>query len=340
MKKLKICVLMGGNSPEHEISILSGKEVIKNLDQKKYEISPIVISKKGVWQLTNTESILNIKNPIKNKGSGKDIVLQSKEHIDAFYSKDNKKIDIFFIVMHGPFGEDGKIQGMLDLIGMKYTGSGVLASALGMDKLKFRKIMVSEKLPIPKYLVFKKGNYKKEIYKCNQFPYFIKPHDQGSSVGTSIAKNKAQLLKSMANAFKFSDTILVDKYIKGREFTCGVLGDKKPFALSVVEIIPKRGEFFDYISKYTESGSEEIAPAKISRNLERHIKSLAIRVFQAIGASGFGRIDFLMDSKNKLYILEINTIPGLTKMSLLPKSAKASGLTYSKLLDKIIEYAI
>lgn len=306
MNKIKVAVLMGGKSSEHEISILSGQQVVANLNQNKYEVFPVVISKTGDLKIN---SILN------------------------------KKVDLVFIAMHGPYGEDGTIQGMLELMDIHYTGSGVLASALGMDKIKFRKIIEIENIPIPKYIVVNKNEKMKKLKALGGFPYFVKPHDQGSSVGASIAKNKNELKKSLNEAFKYSNKVLIDEYIKGRELTCSIIGNEKPIALPVLEIIPKKGNFFDYKSKYVEGGSNEIIPEDIPNRLIEKVKELSIEVFKAISCRGFARVDFLLKA-GKLYVLEINTIPGLTQMSLLPKSAKAFGLTYSQLLDKIIKLAL
>lgn len=304
MNKINVIVLMGGKSSEHEVSILSGTNVVTNLNSQKYNIFPIVISKTGEkWQLP-------------------------------------PKGDVVFIAMHGPYGEDGKVQGMLELTGIPYTGSGVLASAVGMDKAIFRKLMKEADLPIPKYVVInrKEKNFLKLVKKIGPFPYFVKPNDQGSSVGASIARNKAELIRAIKKAFEFSDKVLVDEYLKGTELTCGVLGNDQLIALPSVEIVPK-GEFFDYNSKYNESGSKEVIPAKISTENEKAVRNLSLKVFKAIGAKGFARVDFIL-KRNKLYILEINTIPGLTKMSLLPKEAESAGISYPKLLEMIIGYAI
>lgn len=341
MNKLNVIVLMGGKSPEHEISILSGVNVVAGLDQRKYEVLPVVISKTGkIWKLTTKDSLLSLSSPLKFKGTKQEIVLSEEKLISGVESLSVKNSNIIFIAMHGPYGEDGKIQGMLDLTGIPYTGSGVLASAIGMDKEVFRKLMKEAGLSIPKYIVLtKKDKNNLELVKeIGDFPYFVKPNDQGSSVGASIAKNKTQLLIAVKEAFKFSEKVLVDEYIKGVELTCGVLGNTKLIALPPTEIVP-RGEFFDYESKYNESGSLEITPARISKKNENAVKDLAMKVYNAIGAKGFARIDFIL-RKDKLYILEINTIPGLTKVSLLPKEAEASGISYSRLLDMIIGYAI
>lgn len=341
-EKIKVVVLMGGKSSEHEVSILSGTNVISSLDPKKYEALPVVISKDGLkWRLTNKRSLLQLRDTLSYRGTSKEIVLTEEKIIPGASSLSGGKIDAIFIAMHGPFGEDGTVQGMLELTGIPYTGSGVTASAIGMDKLMFRKVMKAEGLPIPKYVVVSKGEggVGKKIKELGKFPCFVKPNDQGSSVGASIARNKKELKKSLNLAFRFCDKVLVDEYLKGMEVTCAVIGNKKPVALPLIEIVPLKGEFFDYESKYTESGSEEIVPARISKLLTKRIQSLSVKVYKAIGCRGFARVDFILKDNKYPVILEINTIPGLTKMSLVPKAAKAAGIPYSKLLDKIIKYA-
>lgn len=341
MTKLNVIVLMGGKSVEHEVSVLSGINVVTSLDPKKYKILPVVISKTGAkWKLTTKASLLKITDPLKLKGTNSEITLTEEKLISGVASLSETTSNVVFIAMHGPYGEDGTIQGMLELTGIPYTGSGVLASAIGMDKETFRKLMIQAGLPIPKWVVITKAdkNILKIVKKIGGFPYFVKPNDQGSSVGASIARNKTQLLKTVNEAFIFSDKVLVDEYIEGTELTCGVLGNDKLIALPSVEIVPK-GEFFDYESKYSESGSEEIIPAGISKKNEKAARELAIKVFKTIGAKGFARVDFIL-RRDKLYILEINTIPGLTKLSLLPKEASTAGIDYPKLLDMIIGYAI
>ncbi len=339
LRKKNIFVLMGGRSSEHEVSLISGREVVNNLNSSKYNIFPIVISRGGdKWMLTSKDSLKLMSDPIKNRNICKEVKLVKKEEFNSL-SAIQTKPDVVFIAMHGPFGEDGTIQGMLDLIGMKYTGSGVLASALGMDKLMFRKIIERENLPVPKYMALKRKDCLLDIKKSvGKPPYFIKPNNQGSSVGASMAKNMKELNKSLKIAWKYCDTALVDEYIKGIEVTCGVLGNDKPFALPIVEIIPKKSTFFDYESKYTESGSEEIVPARISEKLSKKVQEIALRVHLLLGCRGFSRVDFIVKG-NTPYILEINTIPGLTPMSLLPKAAEAQGICYSDLLDLIIKYA-
>jgi D-alanine-D-alanine ligase len=228
---------------------------------------------------------------------------------------------------------------MLELAGIPYTGSKVLASALGMDKIRFRQVLEAKKIPIPKYIVVKKGETKINLSSLGKAPYFVKPFDQGSSVGASIVRTRRDLKKALKLSFKYSDIALIDEYLKGREVTCGILGNENPKTLPVIEIKPLKGEFFDYESKYTESGAEEIVPARISKSLTKKVQEIALEVYKVICARGFARVDFILKNGKIPYVLEINTIPGLTPMSLLPKAAKAGGYSYSQLLDRIIYYA-
>ena len=341
-KKLKLIVLMGGKSPEHEVSVISGTEVVNNLDENKYEALPVVISKNGTeWKLTSKSSLLKLDNPLNLRGTTSELVLSESREISGINSATKGKIDLVFIAMHGPYGEDGTVQGMLELTGIPYTGSKVLASALGMDKEVFRRLMLSEKLPVPKSVILHKGKKYAVLTKSlGRFPYFVKPVSGGSSVGASIASNINELRKSINLAFKYDDRILIDEFVKGIEVTCAVIGNDDPVALPVIEIKPLKSKFFDYESKYSESGSEEIVPARISKTLTAEIQKMAVKVYKVVGCRGFGRIDFILQNDKHPIILEINTIPGLTSMSLLPKAAKAAGIPYSKLLDKIISYAI
>lgn len=339
-KKTKVLVLMGGKSSEHDVSIASGTEIVKNLDPKKYFVLPVVISRDGAkWQITDKKSLLKLGNTVSKKVTSKELILQKNKSFTGLNSNSKNPVDVVFIAMHGPFGEDGTIQGMLELSSFKYTGSGVLASAIGMDKIMFRKIMLQEKIAIPKYVTVKEGENFRHVHKVlRKTPYFVKPHNQGSSVGASIVHKQKDLGKALKLAHKYSKLALVDEYIRGMEVTCGVLGNDKPFALPLVEIIPKK-DFFDYESKYTESGAEEIVPARINKKLTRKIQEIAVQVYKAVGARGFGRVDFILKNGKDPVVLEINTIPGLTPMSLLPKEAKAAGISYPRLLATIIEYA-
>jgi len=340
LKKITVAVLMGGKTPEHEISLTTGKEVVRYLSKSKYKVLPVAISRNGKkWQQITTKKLLSLPDPLILRGANKELVTTSRGEIQSI-NQMTEKPDVVFIAMHGPYGEDGTVQGMLELASIAYTGPGVLASALAMDKVMFRKVMLGEKIPIPKYVAVEKGELKSKVFRVlGSPPFFVKPHNQGSSVGSSIVKAKKDLSKALNLAYQYSDIALVDEYIEGKEITCGVLGNKHPSPLPLIEIIPKKGEFFDYDSKYTESGAEEIVPARISKKMERKIQQMAVDVYSAIGCRGFSRVDFIIRNNGQPVVLEVNTIPGLTPMSLLPKAALVNGLSYPKLVDKIIEYA-
>jgi D-alanine-D-alanine ligase len=250
-------------------------------------------------------------------------------------------VEVVFIAMHGPFGEDGCIQGMMEMEGIKYTGSGVLASALGMDKLRFRKVMEADGIAVPKYVVVeKRGNLRNVKAVLGRPPYFVKPHNQGSSVGITLVNKKTELRIAYNLARRYSKTVLVDECVEGIEVTASVLGDEEPRVLPLVEIVPKLGNYFDYRSKYHEGGADEIVPARISKELTKRVQETASDVYQLVGAKGFSRIDFILRDGRKPVVLEINTIPGLTPMSLFPKAARAAGISYSQLIARIIKYAI
>ncbi|OGD88619.1 hypothetical protein A3J17_00440 [Candidatus Curtissbacteria bacterium RIFCSPLOWO2_02_FULL_40_11] len=309
-KKINVAVLMGGKSAEHDISLITGGEVVKNLDSKKYRALSIVISKDGKLF----------------KFNDKNYPLSQLSAIQC---------QLFFIAMHGSSGEDGRIQGFLDFLGVAYTGSGVLASALGMDKLYSRKLFTQAGLTVPKTVAVKKG---KTIPKLNfDFPVFVKPNNQGSSVGVFKVKNKKELVSALKKSHKYSDQALVEESVDGVEVTSSILGKEKPVALPLVEIVPKT-QFFNYKAKYNERFCEEIVPARISKILTKKAKAAAILAYQTIGCQGFGRVDMIIKN-NKVYVLEVNTIPGLTAVSLLPKAAKATGISYRQLLNEIISFA-
>lgn len=310
-KKIKVVVLMGGKSPEHDVSLATGREVVKHLDKKKYEVASFIINREG--KNLDLQKIQRIFSRLPGRG-------------------------VVFLAMHGPCGEDGTIQAMLELAGLSYTGSGVLASALWMDKIMSRKILEKEKIMVPKYLVFRKGEPEGRIWRFfGKPPVFIKPYNQGSSVGSLVVRQKGKLVKALRLAFFFSDPILVEEYLEGIEVSCGLLGNKNPQALPVAEIISKN-EFFDYEAKYTPGRSEEIVPARIPKSLTKKVQQTAAKVFQTIGARGFARVDMIIKGKTPV-VLEINTIPGLTPVSILPKEAAAAGISYSMLLERIIELA-
>lgn len=331
---------MGGVSMEHEVSLSSGQSIIANIDQSKFIPKAVVISKKNVWHKVNVLDILKMPDSINNPKQVAKYI--SKKGKATTIEEALDSVDVVFIALHGKAGEDGSIQGLLESMQIAYTGPNILASALGMDKLVFRKLLQQNSLPFPDYVAAPLSanlSYNKVVDALGEAPFFVKPHDQGSSVGISQVKNEKELMNALKLAWHYSDTALVEKHIKGREFTVAILGNEKPQVLPVVEIIPKKANFFDYESKYKKGGADEICPAKLDPKLANLMGKMALEVYKMVGASGFSRIDFLMDKKNKIYILEINTIPGLTPLSLFPKAARAAGINYKDLITKIIIYA-
>lgn len=326
---------MGGKSPEHEVSLVSGREVVKHLDKRKYDVLPVVISKDGQkWQLKTLQQILLYSPGWSKEDKRKELVFGGESlELESF----SRKADVVFIALHGPYGEDGTIQGMLELAGITYTGAGVLASAIGMDKPMFRKIMEREKILTPKYSVIGKKDDFSLIWKKFKLPVVVKPTSQGSSVGISVIRKKKQIKKAIKLAFGFGPKLIIEEYLRGTEVTCGVLGNDDPVALPLVEIVPKN-EFFDYEAKYISGKCDEIIPARISKKMTKKVQETAIKVYKAINCRGFGRIDMII-CRGRPYVLEINTIPGLTPNSLLPKESAAAGISYPHLIERIIELA-
>lgn len=347
-KKLKIGVLFGGKSAEHEVSLQSAKNVINSLDKNKYEVVPIGISKEGKWLLNDTSNyLLNSNNPklIKLNKSSKEVALYAegsgKLSLTNGTSNTKEKIDVIFPVLHGPFGEDGSMQGLLKLAGVPYVGAGVLGSALGMDKDVMKRILRDAGIPIAKFITVKKGekiNFTK-IKKELGLPIFVKPANMGSSVGVSKVGNEKEFKKAVNQAFKFDNKILIEENIDAREIECAILGNDHPIASVVGEIIANQ-EFYSYDAKYIDEGAVAQIPAKIDKKTSKKIQELAIQTFQALNCEGLARVDFFLKKNGKVLVNEINTIPGFTNISMYPKLWEASGLPQTKLLDRLIDLAI
>jgi len=333
---LKVGVLMGGPSLEHEVSLNTGTVVLENLDKNKYEALPIRVDKDGQWFI-----------------NGKPTSLEK-----AF-----RGFNVIFNALHGTFGEDGRVQALMEYYSVRYTGSGITASALAMDKLRSREIFKLAGLQVPNTLKIRKGeNYQALlnvfVNKITNFPVVIKPCSNGSSVGVEIANNHDDLEKAIKSAFKIDKKVLIEEFIVGREMTCGVLDNfdgQFVAALPVTEIVPKRGhQFFDYKAKYKSGHSDEITPADLDEETTRKIQGIAVRTHQILGCKAYSRTDMIIKTVrqdqlefgsvskdfNNIYVLETNTLPGLTSASLLPKAALVAGLTLSQLLDKIIDNSL
>ncbi|OGJ14964.1 D-alanine--D-alanine ligase A [Candidatus Nomurabacteria bacterium RIFOXYD1_FULL_39_12] len=347
-KKIKIGVLFGGKSAEHEVSLQSARNVIDALNKDKYEVIPIGIDKNGKWQLNTTANyLLNTNNPklIKLNKSNKEVSLYAQGQ-GALTSINNSsqmkgKIDVIFPVMHGPFGEDGSMQGLLKLAGVPFVGPGVLGSAIGMDKDVMKRLLRDAGIPIGKFIALKEGgeiNFNK-IKKALGLPMFIKPANMGSSVGISKVRNEKEFKKGINEAFKFDRKIIIEEFIQGREIECALLGNDMPMASVPGEIVANQ-DFYSYDAKYIDAGSKSVIPAPIDKKTTKKIQELAIKTFQVLNCEGMSRVDFFLKKNGTVLVNEINTIPGFTNISMYPKLWEASGIPVSKLLDRLIELAL
>lgn len=352
-KKINLAVVFGGRSGEHEVSLSSARGVMKNLDREKYNVIPIAITKGGNWligdkgaqYLKMNEDKIGKEGAISLEDSQKLVTIKDSEKSISNYAEGELKveIDLVFPILHGPFGEDGRLQGMLDMLGVPYVFSGVLAHAIGMNKPKAKIIAGKAGVPVPKDIVIKKAeNYDlDELIEKLSLPMMVKPSELGSSVGISLAKTKEDLEKGIADAFSHGDEVILEQYIKGREFTVTVMGNEEPKVLAITEIIPLISEFYDYKAKYEDGGSKHVCPAEISKEDEEKMKGYAASTFKSIGCNDLARIDFLWSEKARDYFFtDINTIPGMTPTSLAPEAARLAGMNFTQFLDKLIEGAM
>jgi len=345
--KTRVAVVFGGRSGEHEVSIISAKNIIEAMDREKYEVFPIGITKDGRW-MSGEDAIERFqKNDYSgltevtlNSTSGSKELLNLKE--DGTHDK--LKIDIFFPALHGPFGEDGTIQGLFEMANVPYTGCGVLCSSICMDKLTTKALFEQAGIPVIPYVGFNKAAWDESskavidrIMNELHLPVFIKPSNMGSSVGVSKVKKREELKKAIEFALEFDHRILVEKALVIRELECSVLGNDDPKAARVCEVLVG-GEFYDYNDKYVDGKSSAQIPADIKPQLEKDIQALCLKAFKLVDGSGLARVDCFYDKHTKeTYLNEINTLPGFTAISQYPKMWEASGLPYSELIEKIIE---
>lgn len=324
MKKLKIAVLYGGASAEREVSLVTGRAVFDNLDRKKYAVSLVEMTKESKF-----------------------ILLGKNKRILDLQNKDRKKFDLIFIALHGTYGEDGGVQGMLDTLGIAYTGSRTLASALAMNKVYAGQIYKVNGLPHPDFINIKIDGWKdrrdvvlKDISEKIGYPAVVKPADQGSAVGVSIVKNESDMVNALSGTFKKFPWLLVQKFVKGQEATCGVLTQGGHiFPLPPTHIKANLGEFYDYKSKYKSGGSTHTCPADFPEEINKKIQALALQAHIALGCSGMSRTDIFYGDDGNLWVIETNTIPGMTPTSLLPEAAEIAGIPFSEMLDLIIKAA-
>jgi D-alanine-D-alanine ligase len=368
MKKLRIGIIYGGRSGEHEVSLASAAAVFKNLDPSRYEAVPVLVTKEGRWTVPSEPPALEAAADAIAASRTKAIAATSREaHLiahpggDTLMTIDRSSgsdvstvavsglaLDVVFPVLHGPYGEDGTVQGLLELANVPYVGCGVLGSAVGMDKAVMKLLFAARDLPICDYEVVLTRDWRRDeravltrVTSRLGFPLFVKPANLGSSVGISKAKHAIELRAAINLAAEFDRKIVIEAAVPAaREIECAVLGNDDPEASVPGEIIPSR-EFYDYEAKYLDEGSRSVIPAQLSEAQSADVRRLSIAAFQAIDGAGMARVDFLLASDSGvLYLNELNTIPGFTTISMYAKLWEASGLTYSALLDRLIDLAI
>ena len=352
-KKIRVGILCGGKSAEHEISLISAKSVIEALDKEKYEIHIIGIDKSGAWHLRdNARFLRHAEDPKLIQLSGekttlaliprderKDIVSYHQNQFGAALG-----LDVIFPILHGTYGEDGTVQGLLKMAQVPFVGAGVLGSAIGMDKDVMKRLLQQAGIPIARFLTLhshhkQRGSFR-EISEHLGLPFFIKPANLGSSVGISKVKSEEDFLPALEKAFRFDRKIILEEFIPGREIECAVLGNEHPIASLPGELIPTH-EFYSYEAKYVDpEGAHFKIPAELSEECVLSIQMMAIEAFQALCCEGMARVDFFLKKDGELFINEINTIPGFTKISMYPKLWAASGMPYSELLDHLIHLAL
>ena len=345
-KRLRVGILFGGRSGEHEVSLASAASVLRGLDPDKYEAVPIGITKEGHWLIGGAAQKML---PEVLKGGQR--VMMTADPTDAALIKldggGGQRLDVVFPVMHGTYGEDGTIQGLLDLAGLAFVGAGVLGSAIAMDKDVSKRLLQAAKIPVVPWIAVQRSDWERQpeevqkaVEKKFKYPLFVKPATLGSSVGMTKVHSRAELAPALNLAAEFAMKILVEQCIVGREIEVSVLGNHDPRASVPGEIIPHR-EFYDYAAKYLEEGTELVIPAELQPAQGKKIQHYAITAFRALELSGMARVDFFLEKKSgKIYLNEANTIPGFTSISMYPKMWEASGIPFRELIDKLIELAL
>mgnify|MGYP001000858513 FL=1 len=349
-QKVRVGVIFGGRSGEHEVSLNSAQSVMRALNPDKYEVIPIGIDKNGRWLTGDVVGTLT-----EGKASHHATLLPDPQATGLMQLDEGERVgltavsqlDVIFPVLHGPYGEDGTVQGLLALANLAYVGAGVVGSAVGMDKAIFKQVMTANGLPVLPWLLVQSKDWRirpsdilSEIEAILTYPVFTKPANLGSSVGISKCRNRDELRAGLDEAASYDRRIVVEQGVNVRELEVSVLGNDEPVASVVGEVRPRR-EFYDYVAKYVSDDSELIIPADLTPAQSDEVRRLAVQAYKAIDCAGLGRVDLLLDvDDGRLYLNEINTIPGFTRISMYPKLWEATGLPYSQLLDRLIELAI
>jgi D-alanine-D-alanine ligase len=348
-KKIRVGIIFGGKSAEHEVSLQSAKNVIEAIDKEKYEPVLIGVDKGGKWFLSDgSKFLLNSGDPklIKlNSEASESVALvpQSAGKISNLDThKSDKSIDVAFPILHGPFGEDGTMQGLLKLAGIAFIGSGVLGSAVGMDKDVMKRLLRDAGIPVGKFIAAKEKEVPtyKDVVENIGLPFFVKPANMGSSVGVNKVTNEEEFTTAIEDAFKYDRKILIEENIQGREIECSVLGNDDPIVSVPGEVIASH-DFYSYEAKYIdEHGAKLEIPAKLPKDIVKKIQEIAIKTFKTLNCEGFGRVDCFLKSNGEILVNEINTIPGFTSISMYPKLWEASGISYTELIDRLIQLAL
>ena len=349
MKKLRVGIIFGGRSSEHPISLASATSIVSAIDRSKYQAVPIGITPQGRWlPPAQAQRMLRADNrrPSREEPTTALARRTQRPHTLEGLSQE-QRLDVVFPVLHGPYGEDGTIQGLLELMDMPYVGAGVLASAIGMDKALQKALFRQHSLPVVDYLVFLRRRWEtdpeaviSQIEQRLSYPCFVKPSNLGSSIGVTKAHSPEELISALKDAAQYDRKLLVERAIEGRELECSVLGNDEPIASPVGEILPAR-EFYDYEAKYDDQRTQLVIPADLPREVSEEVRRLALEAFKAIDCAGMARVDFFYDPKeNRIYINELNTIPGFTQVSMYPKLWQFAGMSYAELIDRLIQLAL
>jgi len=343
--RLSLALVFGGMSGEHEVSVNSAASVAAGLIGSRIDVVPICVGKDGIWRVDYTV----MPGGARGRSGGPRILPSSpaERFLRTMSGEKAERIDVTFPVMHGTYGEDGCIQGLLEMVGIPYVGSGVLGSAVGMDKAIQKVILAEAGIPVVDFVSFKRHEWaagkmkllRRIAYRLG-YPNFVKPVNLGSSVGISKAHDRKELVAGIAEALKFDDKVIVERAVPdAREIECAILGNESPEASVLGEIVPSN-EFYDYSAKYLSGKSELVIPADLPARVAEKMRACAIQAFRILEAEGLARVDFLMDGTGRYYLNEINTMPGFTRFSMYPKLWKASGLSYRKLLERLIALAV
>jgi len=349
MKRIRVGLIFGGRSVEHDVSLVSARAVLNHLDPARYEVIPIGVTRQGRW-LTTADARALLDDGLA-RSAGKPAALTADPSVGGLVPIDDGgapvKLDVIFPLIHGTGGEDGTLQGLLDLAGLPYVGSGVLGSCLGMDKAAMKMIFAARGLPCATHLTVTRrriesdpDGLRRQVADGIGYPCFVKPANGGSSVGVSKVKGPEALAGALAQAAAYDRRVIVEEAIEGQEVECAVLGNDDPEASGVGEIVPCH-EFYDYDAKYIDEGSELIIPARITPEQSRQVRALAVEAFTALDCAGMARVDFFVRrSDGAVLINELNTIPGFTPISMYPRLWEASGLDFTSLVDRLIELAV